>query len=849
MIGHYKQLLQSIVAEPGQKTGLLQMLTQDEEYQLLVEFNDSAADYPKDKTLVDLFEEQVGKTPDNIALLFENEQWTFRELDERSNQLAYYLRSKGVREESLVPLCIERSMQMVVGILGILKAGAAYIPISPEYPSARIDYILKNLNAPLIVCSAKSKEGITDSNQYEFIEMDESLQILDSQPQNNIKTGLKAHHLAYIIYTSGSTGKPKGVLVEHQSIVNYLLTNIDSYIIRSEEGSGSFIHMSFTFDASLAPLFMPILSGKSIVIASNESTEAFKDPLFLKHAPYDFINLTPSHLQLLKEIIISEDILLARKLVIGGEALQLNHINFLNEACKDIEIVNEYGPTEATIGCLSFPFNITDAYKFTNGKIPIGSPMPNTRCYILDKNRCLVPIGVGGELYVSGEGLARGYLGLPELTAEKFIPDPFSSGSRMYSTGDICRWMPDGNIEYLERKDNQVKIRGYRIELGEIENALQGCDLVKNSAILAREDKEGYKQLIGYIVPNKIFDPEGITTYLKKILPEYMVPGLWMEIQQLPISLNGKIDKNALPEFDISELLKKQYMAPGNEAESALAEIWQESLGIERIGINDNFFELGGHSLMAVQIITKTEQKLGKKLPLSILFKHPTIHSLLSFIEVANVDTTRKSLVPIKASGTKAPVYIIHGSGLNVLNFSNIALHVDAGQPVFGLQAKGLDGSEDPLDDMKEIARSYIKEIIEHNPTGPYAIAGYSFGGYVAVEMRNQLELMGKKVKMLAIFDTNAVDSDYYEKWHGRLFKKVRRQFPKFLWILKSLITRPRITLNYQGKLVMKLFKSAAKKFIKSNKVESNDFYSRMDKINKMHCVSFQGQRPRVLCE
>ena len=837
MIDHYLQLLRSAVSTPEETVIKLNMLSPEEEDQLLSAFNQTDTAFPEEKSLADLFIEQVRKSPDQIALIFENEQWTYRQLSDRANQLAFYLQSKGVKEDQIIPVYMDKSAEMIVSIFGILISGAAFAPVSPGTPFLRLKQILRDIDAKILICGDFDVSQLQIEPGLEIIKLNSKLNFLDDQPSTEVKNALHPHHLAYVIYTSGTTGKPKGILIEHRAIVNYVVTSTQGLSIPENTGSGSFVHLSFSFDASLASVFIPLLSGRSIVLSSGMAAEAFRDGVFLRNAPYDFIALTPSHLPLLSDAIKGYHKQIAHKLIIGGEPLQAVHLDFLAESNGQINVSNEYGPSETTISCVSFPFILIDLKQNITGKIPIGSPKPNTQAFILNPDRGLVPIGVAGELYIGGQGLAREYLNMPDVTREKFVPNPFRPGMKMYASGDRCRWLPDGNIEFLERKDDQVKIRGHRIELAEIQGTLQECELVKNSAVVLIGDGESNKRLAAYVQPNGVFNSQAMTDFLKTHLPDYMIPALWMEIDHLPLNQNGKVDKSALPGFDAER--KQAFAAPVREKEKALADIWREALGLQKVGIRDNFFALGGHSLMAVQIMTKTEAKLGKKLPLSILFKYPTIESLVSFLEREDpvLDNSWRSLVPIKASGSKMPVYIIHGSGLNVLNFNSIAMHVDAEQPVFGLQAKGLNGDEEPLDDMKLIAASYIKEITDHNPSGPYAIAGYSFGGYVAVEMRNQLEAMGKKVKMLALFDTNAVESQQIQKWPLHLVKKAAMQIPKFYWIMKSFISRPASTFSYQTFLLKKFVNSAGKKFRKGEQV--GPIYSQIDKINEKHRQAF----------
>jgi amino acid adenylation domain-containing protein len=840
IIEHFKQVLSSAVKDPEQKLGALPMLTTEEE-NLLVKFNDTITAYPEDKTIVDLFQEQALETPDHIALIQDDLNLTYRDLNEQANRLAAYITEQGVKEEDNVGLLAGRGFNMIIGMYAILKAGAAYVPVDPDYPTERQKYILRQSSVSWVI--ADDNYPLKDFiNASEFININKVN--LNTYGTENPGRTLRSRQLAYTIYTSGSTGLPKGVMIEHRSVVNLILWVNNEFKV-GEKDRLLFI-TSMCFDLSVYDIFGMLAAGGSVVIAKQQEVidvKRLKDLLISQKITFwdsvpTTLNYLVNELKSSGESYIQKNL---RLVFLSGDWIPVHLPEEIKKYFPKAKVISLGGATEGTVWSNYFPVNKVEP-QWTS--IPYGRPIANNFFYVLNDQLQHVPPGITGELYIGGIGVARGYANDENKTNYSFKPDPFNdmAGGRMYRTGDLGRMMPDGNLEFLGRKDTQVKIRGYRVELGEIESVLNKCDLVSQAVVIAKENN-GDKQLISYIVPHGKFDRKSIISYLKSKLPEYMVPSLWVELQKLPLTSNGKVDRKALPDVNISEHENSQYVPPQNEEQRKLALIWQEILGLEKIGIHDNFFELGGHSLMAVRMITRFEKDTGKKLPLSILFKYPTIHSLLSFIEKANMDTTWKSLVPIKASGTKAPVYIIHGSGLNVLNFSNIALHVDAGQPVFGLQAKGLDGIEEPLDDMKEIARSYIKEIIEHNPSGPYAIAGYSFGGYVAVEIRNQLELMGKKVKMLAIFDTNAVESDYYGKWHGKLFKKITRQFPKFLWILKSLITRPVTTLNYQATLLVKFFKSAAKKLIKSKEAESNDFYSRIDKINEKHWYAFRNYK------
>ncbi|HEY8783514.1 MAG TPA: amino acid adenylation domain-containing protein, partial [Mucilaginibacter sp.] len=506
MMRHYENLLYSVVSDPETQIGQLVMLSQEEEKTLLQEFNIAGNGYSWNKSLVDLFEEQVLAGPDKIAIVFEGEELKYGELNRRSNQLARYLQEKGVTADVLVPICLERSPEMVIGILGILKAGGAYVPIDPGYPAERIKYMLEDTRAKVVLSSKSSSAKLTEvSNDLGILALDGEEKAVRKQSDDNLETVIRPGDLAYVIYTSGSTGKPKGVMVGHISLLNYLLNSKTGYINGDEALSGSFIHLSCTFDASLTAMFMPILSGKSIVLSSKNAAEVFEDVNLWKYAPYDFIKITPAHLELIHSKLRDTDgKMLTAKLVIGGEALHASHFSNLIEDGIDIEIINEYGPTEATVGCSTYSFYpVTDKEKITKG-ISIGKPIDNTQIYILDGASELVAIGVGGEICIAGAGLSQGYLNLAELTAERFVNNPFSKqeGARLYKTGDMGRWLPDGNIEYLGRKDDQVKVRGYRIELGEIENAINGSDQVNRAVVLAKEDSRNDKRLLSYYVPD-----------------------------------------------------------------------------------------------------------------------------------------------------------------------------------------------------------------------------------------------------------------------------------------------------------------------------------------------------------
>ncbi|MEO7583967.1 MAG: amino acid adenylation domain-containing protein [Ferruginibacter sp.] len=640
MMEHFTQLIQSIMAAPAQKLDALPMMAESEKQYLLNDFNQTAIVYPADKSIVDLFEEQVLKMPENVAVVFEEQQLSYRQLNAKANQFAHYLLSKGVQPETLVPICIERSSEMMIGILGIMKAGAAYVPIDPEYPADRISYMLEDTGAAIVVSSSKSRTKIQTADEILIIELDDD-KAFAGQPDTNLTVKVLAGHLAYVIYTSGSTGKPKGVMIEHTSVVNLLMSIAKT--VQFNSGSNFLSVTTYSFDISYLELYMPLICGGSLVIASREvAMNGFLLAEKIAACNPTHLQATPSTWQILLDVDWENKE--GVTMLIGGEAIKED----IKDALTTIgDLYNCYGPTETTI------WSVIKKLEH-NEKVVIGKPVANTNIAILSPSGLLCPIGVAGEICIGGAGLARGYFNRPELTASKFINDPFGKtpGAKLYRTGDLGRWLADGNIECLGRLDEQVKIRGFRIELGEIETVLEQCDAVEQAVVMAKDDKQGNKRLIGYIVPNGEFEKEAIIQFIKGKLPVYMVPALWVSMESLPLTPNGKINRKALPDPDISALAVNNYVAPRNETEEVLAAIWQELLGVERIGINDNFFELGGHSLLIIKMVSLIRKQLSFTIPVLLLFQFTTISDISKYLEwqhssVQEEDTTEFEVLSI----------------------------------------------------------------------------------------------------------------------------------------------------------------------------------------------------------
>ncbi|MCW3113675.1 MAG: amino acid adenylation domain protein, partial [Segetibacter sp.] len=645
IIEHYTQLLKSIVEHPGQAVSALQMLTAADEQKLLVEFNNSVVDYPTSKTVIELFEEQVDRTPATTAVVFEGKKLTYKELNERANQLARYLQGKGVEEETLVAICIDRSIEMIVGLLGILKAGGAYVPIDPEYPIDRIQFMLEDSSASVIITSDAEIGKLHGIGRFDLINLNQDSEEIKKLDIENINHQATLSNLAYVIYTSGSTGKPKGVMIEHGSMLNYVLlfknyfqiTEYDTIIQQS----------SISFDILVEEVYPVLITGGSMCLIRNGGKDVAKIKKHIESNEVTILTTTPMVLDWLNKELTSIGRL--RHFVVGGDVLNPSSID--NLFYKNVQIVNGYGPSETTV---SATYNKIE--KISEASL-LGKPIDNVQIYVLDTENRLMPVGVPGEICIGGAGLARGYLNRPDLTTEKFIKNPFNEDpdARLYKTGDLGRWLPNGNIESLGRIDDQVKIRGYRIELGEVESVLLLSALVKQAVVLAKEVK-GIKRLVAYVVVDKEFDRQATISYLQNQLPEYMVPTIWVELESLPLSPNGKIDKKTLPDPDISELLNDEFVAPRNLTESALAEIWQQLLNVERVGINDNFFELGGHSLLGMRLISVVRNQLNVELAIRDLFLHPTIAQLATHLSTVEQGVLLPSIIPVQLRPERIPL-------------------------------------------------------------------------------------------------------------------------------------------------------------------------------------------------
>ncbi|MFW9261381.1 amino acid adenylation domain-containing protein [Nostoc sp. CALU 546] len=652
MAGHLQILLQGIVANPKLRLSELPLLTQPEQHQLFVEWNDTKSEYLPEKCIHEWFESQVESTPDAVAVVYENHQLTYRELNTKANQLAHYLRSLGVKSEVLVGICVERSLLMVIGLLAILKAGGAYIPLDPSYPQQRLAYMLEDSQPTVLLTQQQLVENLP-AHKAKLICLDTNWEVIAQHRQQNPDYHLSSDRLAYVIYTSGSTGKPKGAMNTHRGICNRLLWMQDQYQLTATDRVLQ--KTPFSFDVSVWEFFWPLITGARLVIAQ---PEGHRDPNYLVNVitqqQITTIHFVPSMLQMFLEAENLETCESLLRVIVSGEALP---VELQQRFCHQLnaQLHNLYGPTEAAV---DVTFWQCQNSLTTQKTVPIGYPIANIQIYLLDGNLNPVPIGVPGEIYIGGVGVGRGYLNRPELTAEKFIPNPLSEqpGTRLYKTGDKARYLPNGEIEYIGRIDYQVKIRGFRIELGEIEAFISQYPTVRETVVVATDTQN----LVAYIVPHigQTLSISELRNFLESKLPSYMVPAAFVTLEALPLTPNGKCDRKALPAPDTTRPeLEAVYQPPQTEVEQTIADIWQNVLQIESVGIHDNFFELGGHSLLLVQVHSKLREVFKKDLSVIDLFRYPTISSLADYfnqIKSQQISSDVTEIVTEKIAGGKS---------------------------------------------------------------------------------------------------------------------------------------------------------------------------------------------------
>jgi amino acid adenylation domain-containing protein len=783
LLTHFRVLLEGIVADPARRLSALPLLTADERQAMLVEWNATSLALPPRPFVHELVAAQAERTPDATAVEFDGDRLTYRELDRRSNQVAAHLACSGVAPGVLVGVCVERSLAMVVALLGVLKSGGAYVPLDPSFPRDRLAFMLADSRAPVLVTQARLRDALPPTTA-RIVDLDADRPAIDREAGDPIDPAVQPDDLAYVLYTSGSTGQPKGVTITHRNLVNFLLA------MRREPGltadDAVLAITTLSFDIAGLELYLPLIVGARVVIASRATASdglALID--LIDQSGVTVMQATPATWRLLLEAGWQGRPGLT--ILCGGEALPRPLAQEL--LARGAAVWNLYGPTETTI------WSTICRVRDEAGPVSIGRPIANTILYVLDAHRNPVPVGVPGELYIGGDGVARGYLNRPDLTDERFVPDPFRAepGARIYKTGDRARYRPDGQVDYLGRLDHQVKVRGFRIELGEIEALLVQHPAVQRAAVIVREDVPGNPRLVAYVVPEPPADdagdgatasdddPEGrwrallpaLREQLAAALPDYMTPAAYVRLEALPLTPNGKLNRQALPSPDPARPGDDDgFVPPRDDTERRLAELWGMVLGVEAVGVTDDFFELGGQSLLAARLFALIQREFDQRLPLATLFQAPTIEHLARLLRRDAAPAGWSSLAPLRPHGSKAPFYCVHGAGGNVLNFRSLGPHLHPEQPFYTLQAQGLDGEQALHSRIEEMAAHYLREIRTVQPAGPYSLGGYCAGGLVAWEMARQLRADGQEVAFLALLDTMAPEHQssfgYWKNWYLR---------------------------------------------------------------------------------
>lgn len=801
LVEHFLNLLQAMLAHPDRPVLELPMITPAERRLVVYDWNQTYRDYPQDLCLHHLFEQRARATPDAVALTFRGRTMTYADLDGWANNLAHRLVALGVKPEVCVALLFERSPEMIVAILAVLKAGGAYVPLDPASPRDKLKAILDEVLSPVVLTQRHLENRLPETGS-DVIGVEHQPHAADGRysfgPELAAEVG--PDNLAYVIFTSGTTGRPKGVMVDHRSICNTILWQQEKLPVVPEDRY--LLSLAYFFDASICSIFIPLATG-ALLVLPEPGTE--RDPSRLLECMIEeratVVESVPSMLRLFIDHPRFPECRWLRWLSSGGEALPVDLPDRLF-AILPVDLYNLYGPTETTVEATWWKCLLGD----TRSSVPIGWPIANMQAYILDEFRNPAPLGVPGELWMGGVGVARGYLNDPDKTAERFVPNHFTGQGRMYRTGDRCRWRADGSIEYYGRIDQQVKVSGYRIEVEEIETLLVSIPEVREAAVAVHGDGVGSQRLVAYLVPRdgaELPTIEVLRKHLKEKLPAYALPSAYVTLEELPITPTGKIDRKALP-LPVLERpnMEQAYVAPRTAVEEFLAELWAELLHVEQVGIEDNFFELGGSSILGVHMINHLQEKLGEHIYVIALFEAPTISGLMRHLadtcpdrisEVFGADAlpaasrgyesngqqsngqhvngtsaspSPELLVPLQPRGTKPPLFVVHPPGGIVACYQPLSRHLGGGHPLYGIRAAGFHGEPVPAT-VEEMAADYLAAMRDVQPQGPYHIGGWSMGGIIALEMAQQLRARGEEVGLLTLFDTTIPHNDANRPYVG----------------------------------------------------------------------------------
>ncbi|WP_455362632.1 amino acid adenylation domain-containing protein, partial [Streptomyces sp. SYSU K21746] len=769
----FVRVLDTVTRQPHQRVSIVEVLDPAERKRILVEWNDTAREVPA-ATLPELFQAQAAKHPDAVAVVFGGAEVTYAELDERANRLARFLIRRGIGPERIVGLAVPRSVDLIVGLLAVLKSGAGYLPIDPEYPAERIAFMLADAVPSLTLTTKEVAERMVTGPALMLDDpaVDAELGVLPTDaPGDEERTGpLLPQHPAYLIYTSGSTGLPKGVVMSCGALVNLMSWHASA--IPAKTGSRVAQFTAISFDVSAQEILSALLDGKTLVVPDEEirrNPEGFVT--WLREQKATELYAPNTMVDALGEAVAEQatELPWLRHVSQAGEALVLS--DRVRDLCGAAGTVlhNHYGPSEThVVTAHNLP---ADRAAWPGGASPIGRPVWNTQVYVLDPALRPVPVGVAGELYVSGAQLARGYHARPDLTAQRFVASPFSPGERMYRTGDLARWNADGQLEYLGRTDDQVKIRGFRIELGEVEAALTAHPDVAQSAVMVREDRPGDKRLVGYLVPNGGNTPQtdsaALRAHLGAMLPEHMVPSALVVLDALPLTANGKLDRRELPAPDYSALAPSR--EPSSVQEEILCRIFAEELNVSHIGVEDNFFECGGHSLLAVKLVSRIRAIMGVEFSVQMLMQAPSVAGIAHQLSLPAMKDSLRTLLPIRTHGSRPPLFCVHPrSGLSWC-FAPLAAFAPPDMPLYGLQARDVDDAGELPGSIRKMAEEYIKELRTVQPAGPYHLLGWSMGGRVAQEMAVQLREDGQQVALIIMggYAPAPIDTLDWEEFDG----------------------------------------------------------------------------------
>jgi amino acid adenylation domain-containing protein len=785
MLAQLQTLFKQMVAEPQQRIAKLSPLNSGERQQLLIDWNSVTAEYPR-SCLHEMFENQVERSPDAVAAIFEGEHLTYRELNLQANQLAHYLRKQGIGPDDLVPICANRSLEMVVGVLGVLKAGAAYVPIDPALPLERIAIMINDVSPRVVLMQEKVSKSVymPQTSKVIHLEPDDAEWMAPDVPIQNPARTTTDTNLAYMIYTSGSTGKPKAVMVHHRAIANHIYWMQSTF---SFDGGDCILQMTeFSFDVSVWEIFAPLIAGARLVIAR---PEAQRDPQYLAETivsnQVTVLQLVPSLLRILLDTPRFQSCKSLRYILCGGEPMTEDIPNLFFEKL-DCDLYNMYGPTEAAVDALYYcvPHNRSKR------SIPIGRPVPNTRAYVLDHQLDLMPIGVAGELFLGGVQICRGYHNDPKLTSERFLPDVFAGvrGARLYKTGDKVRILPDGNLEFLGRIDDQVKLHGFRIELGEIQSVLRQHPAVGEAVAILRQDLPTQTRLVAYVT-RKNSAPILASTlrdFLKRHLPSYMVPAAIVVLDGFPLTFNGKLDTGALPAPDGSAEPRTTLVAPRTETERVLTEIWAHVLKLQQFGVHERFFDLGGNSILSMQVMARAN-RAGLQIAVNDFLQNPTVAELASKARKDKGEAKQPVVVQLQRGWNYGPIYFLQPDP-PVLGLVRL---IDERYSIFTVEAPLRKSWRDALffnrtsefPTMGEFVAPYAAALLAHAGSVPCILVGYSYSGVMAFEAAHQLHEQGGRVEVVILLDS----------WVKQLEPtKVTRETLRCLWIsLRGLSTGP----------------------------------------------------------